>query len=130
MTDDRIPPALTPDEWEIRGKSAQGWAPRERVGVRIDDRTHLAGAFALDRWIDGTDLRETVEVMRDSPVLPAVIAFANELLPDDSPYKITREKIEAVMVAARLTYPIGSASYREIAGFVDGLAALLPPEGL
>lgn len=80
---DSIPPALTPEEW------ASG---RDSNTLDFTEGSPLPNAGNLHVTYDsGYAL-----VLVPESELPAMFALANAALPDDSPYKITREHVLAL----------------------------------
>jgi len=93
---DEITPALTAGEWRV-------------ISATIGEN---------ERSFD-----DQVEILCDADNLPGLIAFLNDSLPDDSPYKITRADVDLVRSS------IDRAGYPEtLIDLADKLAALLPPE--
>jgi hypothetical protein len=99
---DRIEPALTAEEWASI-QAGNGIPYMTRCSV-VDDL----------RGLDDGDTH-------------AAIAYANHLLPDSDPRKITRERIAAMrntVTNLSLVDPDGEV----VDAFADALASYLPPE--
>lgn len=106
----KIKPALSAGEWATRrGRYPDG-------DVAYTGRAQLDPDYDL---VVTTDEGSTTTVPIEE--LPAILALANDALPDDSPYKITREDIQLLL---RANY-----APEDMAGFLAlraKLAALLP----
>jgi hypothetical protein len=108
---DELTPALTPEEWAdvSRGRAPDGmrvWIDQKNGTVDVDSS---GGEWAP----------------RSEPAAK-MLALANAALPDDSPYRLSHEDVRAIL-AARIAYPVGSASHRQLVGIARRLAALLQP---
>lgn len=106
MTDE-IKPVLTSDEWTARCY---------RDGDMHVDADLLGGCVVVSAGGDAAYVA-TADAS-------AAIALLNDLLPADSPYKITRDDVELVEYQAGRV-PDG---YRRMIALAAKLAALLPPE--
>lgn len=105
---DKIEPALTPDEWKQ-------WHEGERYIMPAEDSKHA-----------GMMLNRRAFEIETRPF--AVMALHNASLPDDDPRKITRKDvIELLVVSDHLDlHPDWSKALESIAAKLD---ALLPPVG-
>lgn len=121
MTTDakQIAPALSAEEWAnvLRPNEARGF-PED--GEPYEDRRAAAKSFGS--W------------KMDTGHFPQALAAANAALPDDSPYKITRDDVGrlrdiAVGLESATDIPGAMGSGRTLHTLADKLAALLPPEG-
>lgn len=99
---DRIEPALSENAW-IDVKAGYGIP-------------YACGSSILDElsMLEGRDI-------------PAAIAYLNHELPASDDRKITQETVRAIL-AARATYPLGSASHRELIQIAAALASYLPAD--
>lgn len=119
---DTIAPALTPSEW----KDAR-WQRGDR---EFSCRNGM--------WLAGFD--EGIGLLDEE--MPVVIALANHALPSDSPYKITREDVEALRAGRIACAGERDAARRDgrsddarswqaaahtLDALMDKLAAFLPP---
>ena len=116
MTDE-LKPALSAEEWaRVEAERVEGiengWPP-------------LRGVF-----IDGEDGLFPTGIIYNPFAPVPLIALLNAALPDDSPYKITRDDVAYVLQLA--TEPFyGGAAYNDKdvwLRLVAKLAALLPPD--
>lgn len=127
---ERIEPALTPKQWEIRA-----------VRLPTDDAYASVYGFRVE-GAEGHGLRLEVDVFNaehpdemasheiPSNALPALIALANAALPDSDPRKITREKIALLRIEhiSECDGDVCEYPTRELAAFADALESYLPPE--
>lgn len=93
-----------------------------------------ASEWALAKHCYGTNEERTLALLchrdgnwKSKEYQPILIALANAALPDSDPRKITRETVRAIL-AARTTYPFGSASHRELIQIAAALASYLPSD--
>jgi hypothetical protein len=133
MTDETIPPALSADEWAAREVVRQTQAA-EFSFVQFDPDGWLAiGARRLERQEpDG------LRVGGQSTIVPALMALANDALPDGDPRKLTRADVEALDIAVQydegLCFEHGSIGHDDamrharLHALAAKIAALLPPE--
>lgn len=109
-----VPPALTREQWR------ESWASENRKdGVPLVEGGMLVVPY------------DNEVVVQEIPTnqLPRTIALANELLPDDSPYKITRADVNALGALIGLALEEGFRSDSKAAEpLYDKLTALLRPE--
>lgn len=106
---DTIAPALTPEEWNRRA------ALRDGTEIEAVEGGNL-GLNAFDEAI-----------LIGAEEFPAVLALANASLPDDSPYKITREDVELVRDSVNELF-VQDRVGPGLRALAAKLAALLPPE--
>lgn len=100
MTDE-IRPALTLEEWERIASDSEYFQPSTIEDLRVLDESDL----------------------------PRAVAYANNLLPDDSLYKITRADVEMLRAAAAAAGDATDFGFMEgLEQFAVKLGALLPPE--
>ena len=114
---DELKPALSAEEWARIAIPTPITAPGRSVRVEVVD----AGLLIGPREFIGRD------------DVPALIALANAALPDDSPYKITRDDVTILdQLVCVIPNGVGlgddpNGARRWLRGFVTKLAALLPP---
>ncbi len=108
-----IKPALSAEEWATDLGSA------ERDGAWVYAAKGFAGVV-----VGRDDQKTGVHLSEDA--LPALIAIANAALPDDSPYKITRDDIGLIGYAIMALHhrPVNQAKLDSLAAKLE---ALLPP---
>jgi hypothetical protein len=108
----QIAPALKPDEWKARDC---GYAKIDCVW----EETHV-----VVRDPDG----EVVSVSGPDEIF-ALIALANDALPDDDPRKITREKVRLLIAMTDKPWDASGTleQHTAVRKLVRALEALLPP---
>lgn len=155
MSADAIRPALDAEEWgwwlSDGGISYEGENQSPKGGEVVVDALAFErddGGIHLPNADDPSDDVPPFERPRallidtegnpgrvDAPILPALIALANERLPDGDPYKITRADIELVRESAERVAAFffeggapGETERRALLTLAAKLNALLPPE--
>lgn len=125
---EEIAPVLTPDEWE---RKHWGWASWEFVEIRRrPDATRETSPLVVAAHPHG-DGPPGNACITTPPQLAATIALANDALPDDSEYKITRADVQELLaIGAALDSPEVTMSEEGwyVQRLAAKLAALLPPE--
>jgi hypothetical protein len=119
-----IAPALNAEEW-----TRMEWddCPEPKLLAPGLSVAVYAGRLDLARHtIFQGELVQDGRVIVTNPIgLAATLALANAALPDDSPYKITRADVGAILYTDPDSDEFGPVMERVAAK----LAALLPPEG-
>jgi hypothetical protein len=110
--------ALTPQQWEERKYATSGENPQIARVSPVLRLLYFHDARTVDRGRITTFATPREHV--------AVMALANDVLPREHEQKITMNTVLAVL-AARVAYPLGSDSHRELVQIAAALGSLLPP---